>query len=73
MAYENLKDIDESFKKVIDSCDYLLLQKEIPMELDTLAAKYAKSKGKIVILDCGGRDDDIPSELIENLDYISPN
>lgn len=30
------------------------------MEIDLLAAKYAKSKGKIVILDCGGRDDPIP-------------
>jgi sugar/nucleoside kinase (ribokinase family) len=43
------------------------------MEIDVLAAKYAKSKGKTVILDCGGRDDPIPEELLENLDYISPN
>lgn len=28
--------------------------------MDLLAAKYATSKGKIVILDCGGRDDPIP-------------
>ena len=43
------------------------------MEIDVLAAQYAKSKGKIVILDCGGRDDPFPQELLENLDYISPN
>jgi sugar/nucleoside kinase (ribokinase family) len=43
------------------------------MEVDLLAAKYAKSKGKTVILDCGGRDDPIPQELLQNLDYISPN
>lgn len=49
------------------------MQKEIPMEIDVLAAQYAKSKGKKVILDCGGRDDHIPEELLQNLDYISPN
>ena len=49
------------------------LQKEVPTELNALAAKYAKSKGKTVILDCGGRDDEIGPELLENLDYISPN
>lgn len=43
------------------------------MEIDVLAAQYAKSKGKTVILDCGGRDDPIPEELLQNLDYISPN
>lgn len=43
------------------------------MEINVLAAKYAKSKGKKVILDCGGRDDHIPTELLENLDIISPN
>lgn len=25
------------------------------------------------MLDCGGRDDHIPVQLLENLDYISPN
>lgn len=30
------------------------------MPINVLAAKYAKSKGKIVMLDCGGRDDHIP-------------
>ncbi len=30
------------------------------MQINVLAAKYAKNKGKIVILDCGGRDDLIP-------------
>jgi hypothetical protein len=43
------------------------------MEIDVLAAQYAKSKGKKVILDCGGRDDHISEDLLMNLDYISPN
>ena len=43
------------------------------MEVNTTAAKYAYSQGKIVILDCGGRDDEIPEELLDNITYISPN
>lgn len=43
------------------------------MEINVAAAKYAYGKGKVVILDCGGRDDDIPDELLDNITYISPN
>jgi len=25
------------------------------------------------MLDCGGRDDEIPTELLQNLTFISPN
>lgn len=25
------------------------------------------------MLDCGGRDEDIPEELLQNIDFISPN
>jgi ribokinase len=73
MEFENKDDIDDDFKKVIDQSHYLLLQKEIPMSINLAAAKYAHSQSKIVILDCGGRDDDIPEELLDNITYISPN
>jgi ribokinase len=43
------------------------------MKINVLAAQYAKTKGKIVMLDCGGRDDAIPDELMRELDIISPN
>ena len=43
------------------------------MHINVLAAKFAYSKGKTVILDCGGRDDNIPNELLDNITYISPN
>jgi ribokinase len=59
MEFDNLQDIDQAFKKVIDASDYLLLQKEVPMEINLAAAKYAHSQSKVVILDCGGRDDPI--------------
>ena len=56
MNFENLQELEPSFKKVIDSCDYLLLQKEIPMSLVEAASVYAYTQGKTVILDCGGQD-----------------
>jgi sugar/nucleoside kinase (ribokinase family) len=43
------------------------------MKLNEIAAKYAHSRGKVVILDCGGRDDPITDELLDNITYISPN
>lgn len=46
---------------------------EVPQEINILAAKYAKSKGKLVVLDCGGRDEIISKDFIANLDFISPN
>jgi hypothetical protein len=30
------------------------------MKMNVLAARYAKLQGKMVMLDCGGRDDVIP-------------
>jgi hypothetical protein len=59
--YNSLTELPEAYKKGIDSCDYLMLQKEIPMAINVLAAKYAKSKNKIVMLDCGGTDEEISS------------
>lgn len=40
------KGLEEDFKAVINSCDYLLLQKEIPMSIVEEAAVYAHSHGK---------------------------
>lgn len=71
--YHNLTVLPEEFKQAIDNSRFILLQKEIPIELTTLAAQYAKSKNKIVMLDCGGRDEQISDALLKNLDFISPN
>ena len=53
------EELEEDFRKVIEESDYLLLQKEVPMGVNLSAARYARSLGKTVILDCGGRDDPI--------------
>lgn len=71
--YTSLSELPQGYKDSIDQCSLLQLQKQVPTQINVLAAKYAKQKGKIVMLDCGGRDDHIPEELLKNLDYISPN
>ena len=41
-----------------------MLQKEIPMEINVLAAELARKEKKTVVLDCGGRNDELPSSLL---------
>ena len=42
MKFDSLTELDDHFKKAIEENDYLLLQKEVPIEIDCIAAKYAK-------------------------------
>lgn len=46
MAY---KELEPAFKAVIEGSDYLLLQKEIPMQIVEEAAVYAHSHGKYLL------------------------
>ncbi|KAL4463941.1 hypothetical protein ABPG74_005878 [Tetrahymena malaccensis] len=71
--YDHLNVLPQEFKDAIQSSRITLLQKEIPLEISKLAAIYAKQHNKLVMLDCGGRDEDIPEELLQNIDFISPN
>jgi len=57
----------------IASADILMLQREVPQEVNTMAAKCAKANGCKVVLDMGGEDIPLDNELIENIDIISPN
>ena len=41
--------------------------------MNLLVAQYARSKGKLTMFDLGGRDDEVPDALLENVDFISPN
>ena len=46
------------------------------MEIDHLAVKFTKANKELKtvnIMDCGGRDDNIPDEMLDYIDYISPN
>lgn len=60
-------------KDSIESSNMVLLQREIPEEINVFASKIAKSKGIPVLLDVGGQDIDLSDELISNLAIISPN
>ena len=66
MAYDT-ETIHESWRQIISQSNVLLLQREIPEAVNILAAKCAKEVSThevTVILDMGGRDDRVTSELI---------
>lgn len=71
--YEQLKELNSVWKDAIASADILLLQREIPQEINTLAAMYAQQNGCKVILDMGGKDEPLDKELLANIDIVSPN
>ena len=64
-----------------------MLQREITQEINVLAAIYARKnsiyqlkyyikhiyEGTLVVLDYGGRDEQISEDLLGYLDFVSPN
>lgn len=56
----------------IDQYDLVVLQLEIPMEINVQVARYAKEKGVPVMLN-PAPSAPLPPELLECLTYISPN
>lgn len=71
MAYES--ELSDSWRSDIAQSSILLLQREIPENINIEVAKCAKANNVTVILDMGGRDDPISRELISLCDIISPN
>ncbi len=57
----------------IRECDYVILQMEIPYETIFYAVKRARELGKTVILNPAPAPDSLPDEVLEKLDYITPN
>ena len=51
----------------------VMLQREIPDRVTLAAARAARERGALVLLDAGGVDDPIPSELLQAVDYVMPN
>lgn len=49
-----MTDLTDSWKQAIAAADMLLLQREVPQEINILAAKYAQAHNCKVILDMGG-------------------
>ena len=62
----------EANRARIEAVDALVMQLEIPIEAVTLAAKIAKTAGKLVVLDPAPAAL-LPDELCCNVDIIKPN
>ena len=57
----------------IKNSDCILLQREVPEIYNIRIAKIAKQYGITVILDVGGEDSKISTELLNLIDILSPN
>ena len=60
-------------QNAIRNASLVLLQNEIPDEINIATARAAKQGNATVILDAGGRDSPIPEELLSLIDILSPN
>ncbi|XP_057766359.1 ribokinase [Salvia miltiorrhiza] len=58
---------------VVKNAGIVLLQREIPDQVNLQVAKAARSSGVPVILDAGGVDAPIPPELLKFISILSPN
>ncbi len=58
---------------LIDECDIVVMQLEIPMDTVEYVAKEAKKRGKMVILDPAPAPDFLPDSLVAQLDILKPN
>ncbi|PIN02740.1 Ribokinase [Handroanthus impetiginosus] len=67
------KTLPEEDLEVVKNAGIVLLQREIPDYVNIQVAKAARSAGVPVILDAGGLDAPIPSELLKFIDILSPN
>lgn len=59
--------------KVLQACDYIILQMEIPYEAIFYAVRRAKELGKTVILNPAPAPEELPDEILGCIDYITPN
>lgn len=62
----------EFLREGIADYDMVMLQLEIPMEINTLVAQYAHNKGVPVMLNSAPYAP-LPDALLQNVTYISPN
>ena len=63
----------EANRELIEQCEIMILQLEIPLDTVCYAAKLAKSLGKTVILDPAPVPEHCPEELYEYVDIVKPN
>jgi len=63
----------EKVKSSIEKAEFVLLQREVPEEVNIFISKYAKSLKIPVLVDVGGEDTDLSIDLLSNIDILSPN
>ena len=63
----------DAMEEAIGRADIVVMQLEIPIETVCYAARLAKERGKIVILDPAPASTDLPDALFSDTDYIKPN
>lgn len=67
-------DILDSLDNALDQASILLLQLEIPLDFVITAARLAKKRGVMVILDpAPAPTKPLPAELLQSIDVITPN
>ncbi|KAK9812771.1 hypothetical protein WJX72_003419 [[Myrmecia] bisecta] len=64
--------VDEG-RQLLQSAGGILLQREIPEEVNIMVAQVAKEAGVPVLLDCGGMEGPISEDLLKLLSVLSPN
>lgn len=67
------KEMIDNNINLIEEADIIVMQLEIPIEVVTYAAKLAKERGKLVILDPAPAVSDLNEELFSNIDIVKPN
>lgn len=73
-ANDRLNEIDiQTLEKLLAKASALLLQLEIPLPIVILAAKAAKKTGVKVILDPAPVREELPEEIYNLVDIITPN
>ena len=65
--------ITDDVTSAIQSAGVVLLQREIPESVNVIFAKLATSARVPVILDAGGADTPLCSEMLSNVSILSPN
>ena len=63
----------EAHRNLIEECEIVILQLEIPMDTVLYAVKLARKLGKIVLLDPAPAPEHFPKELYQYIDIIKPN
>lgn len=66
------EDIEQN-RDLLESCEIVMFQLEIPLETVCYGAKLAKQLGKTVFLDPAPVPEKFPEELYRYIDYMKPN